>query len=818
MRIPVLYFLSLLVSVDLMAGERVSFNDGWVFAKGEQAAAEKVVFNDTGWRAVQLPHDWAIEGPFDEQYNARAGGLPFHGIGWYRKTFEVPGSARGKVLRLQFDGAMNNSEVWINGQYLGKRPFGYIGFEYDLTPYLKIGQANTVAVKLSPVDFSTRWYPGAGIYRNVWLVTSDPVHIPRWGTYITTPAVLESNALVQIQVDVQKPSALQEIIRVETTILDPTGNEVGKVTTPIGNQFSQQAQARQQVRLKNPQLWGMESPVLYTAVTRLLKGKKELDKVSTRFGIRTIHYSRKNGFLLNGEQVRFNGVCLHHDNGPLGAVVNRRAIERKLQIMKTMGVNSVRTSHNPPSPELVELCDEMGILLQVEAFDCWAMEKKGAEQAYNLVFDEWHERDLRDMVRSFHNSPSVVMWSIGNEIMEQGKQDGWKVAKMLTDIVHDQDNTRPVTAGFNNHGGAIKNGLADVVDLVGFNYKPALYKETLAEHPDWILYGSETSSCTSTRGEYHLPWDKYETHESLRVTSYDFIGPNWAVPPDYEFFHQEDNPAILGEFIWTGFDYIGEPTPYGGRDHSTNGYWNGHWPSRSSSFGAVDLCGFPKDRYFLYQSQWTSEPMVHVLPHWNWEGREGQTIPVLAYSNCEEVELFVNGQSAGRQVKGEQPVTLPMGYRFLDAKTWDSPYRMRWNVPYKAGSLKVVGYKDGKAVSEKVIQTAGKPAKVTLLPDRTGITADGYDLSYVTVRVEDKNGNLCPLADNLVNFNVTGAGEIAAVGNGNSATTEPFQASYRKAFNGLAMLIIRSKRDAGEIQISATSDGLKAGSAKLVTR
>lgn len=818
MRILIMCAISLTACASLSAGKRESFNTGWMFAKGEQPAAETLEFDDSGWRALDLPHDWAIEGPFDKQYNARAGGLPFHGVGWYRKSFTVPASARGKAMRIEFDGAMNNAEVWINGQYLGGRPFGYIGFDFDLTPHLKVGKKNTIAVKLSPVDYSTRWYPGAGIYRNVWLVISDPVHIPRWGTYVTTPAVFETNALVQIRVDIAKPDTLQDMIRAETVILDPQGKEVAKVTTPIGNQFSTQPQAMQQVRVKDPHLWSLDSPNLYVAVTRLLKGKKELDEVKTRFGIRTIHYSVKNGFLLNGEQVRFKGVCLHHDNGPLGAVVNRRAIERKLQIMQSMGVNSVRTSHNPPSPELVELCDEMGILLQVEAFDCWALAKKGAEQAYNLAFDEWHERDLRDMVRSFHNSPSVVMWSIGNEIMEQGKADGWKVAKMLADIIRDQDNTRPVTAGFNNYGGAIKNGLAEVIDLVGFNYKPSLYKETQEEHPDWIIYGSETSSCVSTRGVYHLPWEKYETHESLHVTSYDFIGPNWSVPPDFEFYHQEDNPSILGEFIWTGFDYLGEPTPYGGWDHTTTGYWNNHWPARSSSFGAVDLCGFPKDRFFLYQSQWISEPMVHVLPHWNWEGREGQEIPVIAYSNCDEVELFVNGKSAGRRVKGKDTVEIPMGYRYYEPKSFDSPYRMRWDVPYKAGSLKVVGYKDGMAVAEKVIKTAAKPAKVVLIPDRTDIKADGEDLSFVTIRIEDKDGNICPLADNLVNFELSGPAEIAAVGNGNSATTEPFQANYRKAFNGLAMLIIRSKNDAGSVEITASSDGLKAATATLVTR
>jgi len=546
---------------------------------------------------------------------------------------------------------------------------------------------------------------------------------------------------------------------------------------------------------------------LYRAITELRHKGRVIDRHETRFGIRTIRYTATEGFLLNDHLVRLNGVCMHHDLGSLGTAVNRRATERQIEIMKAMGVNAIRTSHNPPSPELVELCDRMGVVLMVEAFDVWEIPK--VPNGYNKFFRAWHDRDLRDMIRRDRNSPSVVMWSVGNEILEQARDDGAVLTEELVRIAHEEDPTRPVTVGFNNYPKPYQNGMADAVDLVGMNYKPLYYSVQKGKHPNWIIYGSETSSITSSRGVYHLPIEKYKTHPSLQVTSYDIIGPPWAYPPDVEFDAQEKNPTVLGEFIWTGFDYLGEPTPYGGKDNSTNGYWNADWPARSSYFGAVDLAGFPKDRFYLYQSHWTTQPMVHVLPHWNWAGHEGELIPVFAYSNCDEVELVVNGQSLGRKRSGIDKTPILVSFLNYPGPTFDTKYRLHWDVPYVSGSIKVIGYKNGKPAAEQEIRTAGAPAGLTLTPDRPVIKGDGYDLSFITVRVVDANGVFCPLADNKIDFTVSGPGEIAAVDNGNAATTDPFQASWRRAFNGMALVIIRSAPGgSGDIELTATSAGL----------
>jgi beta-galactosidase len=486
--------------------------------------------------------------------------------------------------------------------------------------------------------------------------------------------------------------------------------------------------------------------------------------------------------------------------------------------MQEMGVNAIRTSHNPPSPEQVQLCDQMGLMIQVEAFDVWQMAK--VKNDYSKHFDKWHEHDLRDMIRTFRNSPSVVMWSIGNEILEQAhKTKGREIAHTLADICRHEDSTRPVTAGFNYYPAPINNGLAEALDLVGWNYKPRKYEEVVQKHPDWIVYGSETSSTVSSRGTYHLPIEKYEKHESLEITSYDFIGPPWAYPPDIEFEALEKTPNNLGEFIWTGFDYLGEPTPYGGKDNSTNGYWNGDWPARSSYFGAVDLCGLPKDRFYLYQSQWTTAPMVHVLPHWNWKGRENEIIPVVSYTNAEEVELFVNGKSFGKKRKGMDKAPVPIN--FIDWEggryegTFMSPYRLMWEVPFQPGSIEVVAYTNGERVAKKRINTAGEPAKIELIPDRVALYADGQDISFVTVRITDKDGNLCPNADNLVKFSVSDLGTIAAVGNGDPATMAAFQSNRRKAFNGLCMLMVKTTKKSGLITVQATSDSLQTASVSL---
>lgn len=812
---------------DSTSGERTSFNADWKFNKGDIENASSPKLDDLQWESVTLPHDWAIAGPFEPRFNARNGGLPFHGTGWYRKSFTLPETAKDKVVSIAFDGAMYNAHVYINGEFLGNRPFGYVGFQFDLTPHLKFGQQqpNVIAVKLAPEDLSTRWYPGAGIYRNTWLEINNPVHVAQWGTYVTTPEITDSSASVNVRTTVENSSDQEVQAVVKTAIHDATGNAVAELSSESTCSASNKTETAQDLTVSDPQRWDIDRPYLYEVVTQIVVGDETVDTYRTPLGIRTVEFKADEGFFLNGRRVPIQGVCLHHDNGPLGAVANRRAIQRKLEIMRSMGVNSVRTSHNPPSPVLVAEADKQGIVLQVEAFDVWKKQKQMVSKSYNMFFDQWHERDLRDMIRQHRNNPSVIMWSIGNEIMEQGVKDGGKIAKMLTDIAHDEDPSRLVAAGFNNPNGAIKNGLADAVDIVGLNYKPLMYERVHNEHPDWLLVASETSSVTSTRGVYHLPIEKYKTHDSRHVTSYDVIGPPWAYPSDVEFEYLKRSPAVMGEYIWTGFDYLGEPTPYGGKDHSGDGYWNADWPVRSSSFGAVDLVGLPKDRYYLYQSQWTVAPMVHVLPHWNWENRVGETIPVFAYTNAEEVELFVNGESAGKRIKGQDKANIPVAFNRWKTEgegskgpNWESPFRVRWDVKYAPGSIKVVASTDGKIVAQEEVKTAGPPARVRLVPDRSTITADGQDLSYITVLIEDADGNLCPNAENLVRFFVEGTGAIAAVGNGNSATVELFNTDYRRAFYGKAMLIVRSKLgEAGIVKIRTHSDRLKPATAEITT-
>ncbi|MEH0152683.1 beta-galactosidase GalB [Limibacter armeniacum] len=795
--------------------EEISFNDGWKFTKGEQEKGMSPDFDDSKWRKLDLPHDWAIEGPFDIQYNARAGGLPFHGIGWYRKTFKVARQLEGKKAFIHFEGVMNRAQVWVNGQLIGGRPYGYSGFQLDMTPYLKFGEENTVAVKCAPEDLSSRWYPGAGIYRDVWLEYKDPVHVAFDGTFITTPKIENGNATVNIKTELVNTSSEAATLQLETVVLNKLGEQVKSITSEVKLNAGGQTEVEQDIVLEKAQLWDLENPYLYKAVTFVKKGNELLDKKQTTFGVREISFTADKGFLLNGKHVRLQGVCLHHDQGPLGTAVNRRAKERQLQIMKDMGTNAVRTSHNPPSKALLELCDEMGLLVIDEAFDCWKMAK--VENGYNKFYDEWSERDLRDLIRRDRNHPSIIMWSIGNEILEQSQKDGWKETCRLARITKDEDTSRPVTAGFNYYPASVINKLAEEVDIPGFNYKPMKYKEILTQHPDWIIYGSETSSCTSSRGVYHFPIEPYKTHESNQVTSYDLIGPNWSYPPEHEFDMLAENPNVLGEFIWTGFDYLGEPTPYGGRDNSTNGYWNGDWPVHSSYFGAADMCGFPKDRYFLYQSQWSKKPMVHVLPHWNWEGKEGDIIPVHAFTNCEEVELIVNGKSYGKKVKGVDLTPIPMVNRFWDSeKPLMSKYRLNWEVPYEPGSIKVIGYTNGKVMVEKEIHTAGKPHHIALEADRSAIIADGKDLSYVTVKVVDKDGNLCYTASNDIQFEIEGAGQIAGVGNGNAASLTPLQGKHMEVFSGMALAILKAEKEAkGQFTLKATAEGLESASIEI---
>jgi beta-galactosidase len=798
----------------LSDARRLDLNQGWRFFKGEVQGAEAPGYDDTAWRTLDLPHDWAIEGPFDQEHGPSQGALPFYGTGWYRKHFSLPASAEGRFFAVEFDGAMSNARVWLNGVELGGRPYGYIGFGFDLTPHLRFGgEDNVLAVRLTPEPESSRWYPGAGIYRHVWLDVTGPVHVARWGTYVTTPLVSDDEALVRVRTAVRSRRPDRSRVTLQTSVVDADGQEVGRASAPHTLPGGEAVTIDSEVTVPRPERWDVDRPYLYRLVTTIRDGEEVLDRTVTRFGIRTLSFDRDRGFELNGRPLRFQGVCLHHDLGALGAAVNRRATERQLEIMKAMGANAIRTSHNPPSPEQLELADELGLLVMDEAFDMWGKTK--IDNGHGKYFDEWGERDLRDMIRRDRNHPSIVMWSIGNEILEQADEDGARVARRLTAICREEDPTRPVTAGFNQLDNAIQNGLVDEVDIAGFNYRAPRYAEVMEEHPDWIVLGAETASTVSSRGVYHLPIEKYQKHPSRQITSYDIVAPPWAYAPDVEFVALDRLPRVIGEFVWTGFDYLGEPTPYY--------MWNeppdpNDWPARSSYFGIVDLAGFPKDRYYLYQSRWTANPMVHVLPHWNWKGHEGGTIPVNVYTNADEVDLVLNGVSLGRKRRGRELVAIPVGDNVAEEGMLLTPYRMVWAAPWQPGTLRAVAYRGGREVASDEVRTAGKPSRVRLVADRSELLADGRDLSFVTVRIEDEDGNLCPRADNPVRFTVKGAGRREAVDNGNPATLEPFQADERRAFGGLALLIVRSEKGRiGAIDVRARSKGLKSAKLTLTT-
>ena len=801
-------------TIDLQDTRRIAFNVGWRFLRGEAEGAQQADFDDSHWSRVRLPHDWAIDGPFDAALNPHTGALPISGVGWYRNSFRIARHESNRNYTIEFDGAMSNSRVWINGHELGGRPYGYIGFAFDLTPYLMPSpQHNVLAVRLAPQANSSRWYPGAGIYRNVWITQQGPIGIARWGTTITTPRVSADASAVTVQTVVFDRQGTAAPVLVRSTIFDAIGRRVARADRAVVLDAGVGGRITTTLELAHPQRWDIERPYLYRLVTELLQNGRILDRDVSDFGIRTVAFERDRGLILNERHLKFHGVCLHHDLGALGAAVNRRAIERQLQILKAAGVNAIRTSHNPPAPELLEYADRMGFLVIDEAFDMWHTPK--VPNGYSRYFDEWSERDLRDMIRRDRNHPSVVLWSIGNEVPEQGEPDGWAVARRLAGIVRDEDPTRPTTAAFNDLEGAIGNGLAAEVDIPGFNYTPTRYAAIRQSHPDWIIYGSETASCVSSRGTYHLPLESYAKHPSLQLSSYDIIAPPWAYCPDVEFAAQDADQSLLGEFVWTGFDYLGEPTPYFA-ERSDN---RGDWPSRSSYFGMVDLAGFPKDRYYLYQSVWTDQPMVHLLPHWNWEGHEGQSIPVMVYSNAEEVELSLNGLSLGRKRVRSEPVELPVGPNVSTTLKFESRYRLLWRVPYQAGLLQAVAFRGGLEVARDAVATAGAPARIRLLADRHTIAADGDDLAFITVRIEDREAHLCPNADDRVHFVITGAGHLAEVDNGNPATVESFHAHFRKAFHGLALLIVRSSAGkAGTIRIAASADGLAGDHLQLRSR
>ncbi len=770
------------------------FTKDWKFFLGDDSSASKVSFNDASWRTLNLPHDWSIELPFDSTSPTGTSGGALRGsIGWYRKTFTLRSSAAGKNIFIDFDGVYMNSSVYINGHFLGLRPNGFISFRYDLTPYIKFGsEKNVIAVKVdNSKQPNLRWYSGSGIYRNVWLVTVNKNYIEHWGTYITTPKVSKQSATVDLDINIHINQ--KQKITTTTIIFDSDGKEVASERTSLSNQ-TREIFSQQNFTINHPNLWSIENPYLYKAVTRLNVDGKVVDEYNTTFGIRYFHFDSDKGFFLNGKPVKIIGVCDHHDLGCLGTAINTRALQRQLEILKGMGVNGIRTSHNPPAPELLDLCDKMGFIVMDEAFDMWKEPK--VKYDYHLYWDQWHEKDLRDQILRDRNHPCVFIWSIGNEIPEQGDASALKIGKELRSIVRSLDTTRPITSALDKPFPQNYIYKSDALDLVGFNYHHQEYKNFPTNFPGQKFIGTETVSALQTRGHYDMPsdsirrwpeqWDKPLTgaNADLTCSAYDNCSAPWGST------HEETLKELLkydycsGMFIWTGFDYIGEPTPY-------------PWPARSSYFGIVDLAGFPKDVYYLHQSLFTDKNVLHIFPHWNW--KTGDSIDVWAYYNhADEVELFLNDQSLG-----------------IRKKSGDDMHVM-WCVKYVPGTLKAVSKKGGNVVMTKEIKTAGAPAKIILQADRDSIKSDGNDLSFITVRVEDKDGNVVPDANNEIKFKVSGDGTIAGVDNGSETDLESFKSDHHKAFNGLALLVVQSKEQAGLIKINASSEGLKDANLEVV--
>ena len=770
---------------------RTNFNFNWKFSQDFDESFYSVDFDDSQWRNLDLPHDWAIEGPFDKKVSYKGGYLPYPGKGWYRKSFFVPLGTNN--MAIEFDGIMRNSKIYLNGDYIGGWPYGYTSFALDITDKIKRGEDNLIAVSVENQDNSSRWYPGSGIYRNVWLIQTHPVHVDHWGTFITTPAVTEDYAEVSIMAKIKNTQSEDVNIELKTLIIDPEGKMVAMKKTASQKIIGQgELEISQQLNFTNPELWGLESPKLYQAISEVYQGGKLVDSYDTPFGIRYFNFDPVNGFFLNGESVKLKGVNLHHDLGPLGTAVNKRATQRQLEIMKEMGANAIRTAHNPPSPEQLALCDEMGILVIDETFDEWSMAKNEVQNSYNIWFDKWAEKDTRALIQRDRNHPSVIMWSIGNEIPDLDTEIGKNNAKMLSNICREMDPTRPVNAGV-HLSTVFDNELKNYFDVFGMNYWQDRYDKIHKQFPNLPLLATETSATLSSRGEYHFPvreiYSDYN-HPSKQISSYDLVNTGFGALPDVEFELQKA-PWIAGQFVWSGFDYHGEPDPYEA----------GNFPAHSSYFGIVDMCGFKKDRFYLYQSQWSKKPMIHLLPHWNWKEREGQITPIYVYSNCPRVELFVNGKSQGIKEHREDL------YRYA----WD-------DIMYHPGKIKAVGYGlTGNILCEKEIKTAGIPSKVSLVADRTEINASGTDLSFITVKITDKDGNLCPEASNLVNFKIEGEGTLLSVGNGDPTSLESYKNNQRSAFHGLCLLIVKSSSKEGKIKISASSENLQSTSIELIT-
>lgn len=814
---------------------RESFNKGWRFVKYFNSHDEAATFDrepeglqvpsvdDSSWRTLDLPHDWAIEGPFSDTLENNTGLLPWKGIGWYRKHFRLDEEDRGKRIYIDFDGAMAYAEVWLNGKPAGGWPYGYTSFRLDLTPYVEFGKENIIAVRLNTKAWDSRWYPGAGIYRNVWLVKTSQVHISHNGIFCTTPEIKKEKGIVSVSTEVESHITGPVPVRVRTEVFRTdaggslSGNPVAEFTSsPVLLQSMGRHRFRFDMTVGNPVLWKLDDPRLYICRVTLLLDEKPADSEDIRFGFRTLEFTPRDGFLLNGERVDIKGVCNHHDLGALGAAFNTRAAERQLLILKEMGCNAIRTSHNPPAPELLDLCDRMGFLVEDEAFDTWKTPKKRND--YNTVFYAWHEEDLRAMVRRDRNHPSVIIWSAGNEV---GDQNNPALSESMRAIIRSEDNTRPVTVGCNwDESGT--NGFQKTVDVFGINYRLYRYDAffDLEDNALKPFHSSESASTVSSRGEYFFPVVQGDLDNNLpgkgifQISSYDLAYPSWASTPDQQWELMDKYPAVFGEFVWTGFDYLGEPTPYGGDltglQPGTRRYEQARQllekqgvnevPSRSSYFGIIDLAGFPKDRYYLYQSRWRPDlPMAHILPHWNWPERKGLVTPVQVYTSGDEAELFLNDKSLGRKKKGP------------------GEYRLRWDdVVYQPGELRVVAYRNGVRWAEDSMKTTGKAAILSMSADRLSVKSDGYDLVYITVKIGDSNSLMVPRSNNPVSFSIEGKGKIVAVDNGDATSHESFQASSVKAYNGMCLVIVKADEgSSGMFVVKASSKGLKGASLNI---
>lgn len=778
---------------------------------GSDVEYVQAAFDDSSWESVDLPHDWAIKGPFGAPgISGGMGRLPTNGVGWYRRNLTIAETDVGKSIFLDVDGAQSHASVWLNGVLVGGWPYGYSSFRLDLTPYIHVGDENLLAVRLENAVDSSRWYTGAGIYRNVWLVKANPVHVAQYGTRITTPSVSAQEATIHIEVDVENKANSSQVVLVRTEVYPAGSDELvatfpeTTIQVPAGTKQS----AQTSVNISDPQLWGpppTQTPNLYKALTSVLVGNDSIiDQYETQFGIRSVTFDGTNGLVVNGEAVRARGTNNHHDLGSLGAAFNLRAAERQLETLQEMGSNALRMSHNPPAPEFLDLADRFGFLVMDESFDAWNVAK--VPNDYHLLFPDWHEPDMRSLVRRDFNHPSVILWSIGNEIPEQLTVGGAETARELRDIVHSEDPARPVTMSFDQ--AQPNDTVSDAMDVLSLNYQgegranswASLFPGFHDKYPEKLLWTSESSAAVSTRGTYIFPVVGNKSQvvsdgqggnsSSLQVSAYELYAPSFGTGPDKVFTQQDTHPYVAGEFVWSGWDYLGEPTPYASSPLA-----------RSSYFGIIDLAGFKKDRFYLYQSRWRDDlPSAHILPHWSWPDRVGKVTPVHVFSSADEAELFVNGESAGRQVK--EPLT----------------YRFRWdNVTYSPGDLRVVTYKDGSLWAEESKRTVGPAKGLNITADRTTVTADGHDLSFITVAVTDGSGDIVPYATDSITFSISGPGEIVSTDNGDPSDQTPFPSLTRKAFSGLALAIVRTTAgQAGEITVSATADGLTSAQVALV--